>query len=161
MQHLANLTNWEIVTPCNGSLGTSPLNQGKLTIGNLNSSGLSKTLVWTSLPITFIFKSRKEVSLSEVFALFNWSFSNSGLSMVNKSSRYREVTLNMSKGRTVSRLHLCWLRSAWRSQKTFLFSFCLIFSCYSSSLPPPALHDFSAIYLPIFLTFGQMKDNDL
>ena len=55
--------------------------------------------------MTFIFKSRKEVSLSEVFALFNWSsvgyisgicFSNSGLSMVNISSRYREVPLNMS-----------------------------------------------------------------
>ena len=30
-------------------------------------------LVWTSLPITFIFKSRKEVSMSEVFALFSCS----------------------------------------------------------------------------------------
>ena len=53
-----------------------------------------------SLPITFIFKSKKEVSLSEVFALFNCSsagyisgiyFSNSGLSMVNISSRYRGI----------------------------------------------------------------------
>ena len=53
-----------------------------------------------SLPITLILKSKKEVSLSEVFALFNLSsagymsgiyFSNSGLSMVNISSRYREV----------------------------------------------------------------------
>ena len=58
-----------------------------------------------SLPITFIFKSKKEVSLSEVFALFNWNsagyisgicFSNSGLSMVKISSRYREVSLNIS-----------------------------------------------------------------
>ena len=48
-----------------------------------------------SLPITLIFKSKKEVSLSEVFALFNWSsagyisgicFSNSGLSRVKISS---------------------------------------------------------------------------
>ena len=55
--------------------------------------------------ITFIFKSKKEVSLSEVFALFNWSsagymsgicFSNSGLSMVKISSRYRKVSLNIS-----------------------------------------------------------------
>ena len=53
----------------------------------------------------FTFKSRKEVSLSKVFALINWSsvgymlgiyFSNSGLSMMNISSRYREVSLNKS-----------------------------------------------------------------
>ena len=57
-----------------------------------------------SLPITFIFKSKKEVSLSEVFALFKSSagyiseicFSNSGLSIVKISSRYREVLLNIS-----------------------------------------------------------------
>ena len=38
--------------------------QGKieLTIGNLKSTLLLLTLVWTLLPITFIFKSRKEVS---------------------------------------------------------------------------------------------------
>ena len=36
------------------------------------SSRLSLTLVWMSLPKTFIFKSKKEVSLSEAFALFNW-----------------------------------------------------------------------------------------
>ena len=78
-------------------------------------------LVWMSLPITLIFKSKKQVSLSEVFALFNWSsagyisgiyFSNSGLSMVNMSSRYREVSLNMSM-RT-------WRLYLWRSDIKFL-----------------------------------------
>ena len=57
------------------------------------------------LPITFIFKTKKDVSLSEVFALFNWGSlgyisgicsTNSGLSMMNISSRYREVSLNVS-----------------------------------------------------------------
>ena len=33
-------------------------------------------------------------------------------------------------------------------------------SSYSSSLPPTALHDFSAIYHPVFLKVGQMIDND-
>ena len=69
-----------------------------------------------SLPITFIFKSKKEVSLSEVFALLNWSssgyisgvyFSNSGLSMVNILSRYREVSLNTSMR--------SWRLDLWRS----------------------------------------------
>ena len=77
-------------------LGTSPLNHGKLIIGNPKSLRLSSTLLWMSLPITFIFKSKKEVSLSEVFALFDCSsagyisgiyFSKPGLSMVNISSR--------------------------------------------------------------------------
>ena len=58
-----------------------------------------------ALPITLIFKSKKDVSLSEVFALFNCSSlgyisgicsANVGLSMVNISSRYREVSLNLS-----------------------------------------------------------------
>ena len=35
------------------------------------------------------------------------------------------------------------------------------FPSYASSLPPPTLHDFSAIYYPIFFKFGQMIDNDL
>ena len=61
--------------------------------------------MWILLPITYIFKSKKYVSLSEIFALFNWSSlgyisgicsANSVLSMVNISSRYREVSLNMS-----------------------------------------------------------------
>ena len=56
------------------------------------------------LPVAFIFKSKKEFSLSERFAVFNWSyagylsgiwFSKSRLSFVNLSSRYREVSLNM------------------------------------------------------------------
>ena len=38
VQHLANLTKWEIKTPYDGSQGTSPLIQGKLMIGNPTSS---------------------------------------------------------------------------------------------------------------------------
>ena len=41
----------------------------------------------------------------------------------------------------------------------FVFYF-FFFSSYSSSLPPTALHDFSAIYHPIFLKVGQMIDNE-
>ena len=48
MQHLANLTNCEMQIPYD-----SRWNE-------------------TSLSITFIFKSRKEVSLSVVFALLTW-----------------------------------------------------------------------------------------
>ena len=53
----------------------------------------------------YISKTKERISLSEVFALFNWNhtgyisgkcFSNSGFSMLNISSRYREVSLNMS-----------------------------------------------------------------
>ena len=40
------------------------------------------------------------------------------------------------------------------------YFFFFFFSSYSSSLPPTALHDFSAIYHPIFLKVGQMIDND-
>ena len=52
-----------------------------------------------------MFESKKDVSLSEVFALFNCSSlgyisgicsANSGLSMVNISPRYGEVSLNLS-----------------------------------------------------------------
>ena len=58
-----------------------------------------------SLPITLIFKSKNDDPLSEVFALFNCSSlgyisgicsANVGLSMVNVSSRYPEVSLNLS-----------------------------------------------------------------
>ena len=69
VQHLANRTNYEMQIPYDGCLGTSPLNQRKLTIGNPKSSRLSETLVWIWLSITFIFKFKKEVSMSEVFAL--------------------------------------------------------------------------------------------
>ena len=43
-------------------------NNKSWTIGNPKSSRLSLTLVWMLLPITFTLKSKKEVSLSEVFA---------------------------------------------------------------------------------------------
>ena len=76
-----------VVKPVYG-IHTFPL----ATTGNPKSPRLSKTLVWILLPIIFIFKFRKDVSLSEVSSLSSWSsagqisviyFSDSGLSMVN------------------------------------------------------------------------------
>ena len=77
VHHLANLTNSEMKIPNDESLGTSPFNKGKLTIGNPKPSRLLsfKNAGMNVADNDFIFKSRKEVSLSEVhvFALFNWS----------------------------------------------------------------------------------------
>ena len=51
-----------------------------------------------SLPITFIFKSKKEVSLSEVFALFNCSSAGyiSGIYFSNSGGEY--IIVKISRG---------------------------------------------------------------
>ena len=51
----------QMYLPYKMSLGTLPCNQGKKTIGRPKSS-------------RFISKSKTEITSSEVFALFNWSF---------------------------------------------------------------------------------------
>ena len=52
-----------------------------------------------------------------------------------------------------------WLRSAWRSQQTFLFLFCFFFFfiiLFYFSLQPPACCDFSVISQPISMKFGRL-----
>ena len=51
------------------------------------------------------------------------------------------------------------LRSAWRSQQTFLFLFCFFFFfiiLFYFSLQPPACCDFSIISQPISMKFGML-----
>ena len=55
VQHLANRTNWEMSIPYDGSLGTLPLNQRKLTLGNPKSSRLSWTMMWIHVLLPMIF----------------------------------------------------------------------------------------------------------
>ena len=77
---------------------------GKWEINNRKSEVIA-FVVNAGINVTannFLYKSKKEVSFSKLFALFIRSsagyisviyFSNSGLSMMNISSRYREVTI--------------------------------------------------------------------
>ena len=60
-------------TPYEVHRGTSPSRKGKLTISKSKSSRLSLILVETVPLDIHRFKSKKGASVSEEFALFNWS----------------------------------------------------------------------------------------
>ena len=66
-------------TPYEVRRGTSPSRKGKLTISKSKSSRLSYILVETVPLDKHRFKSKKGASVSEEFALFNWSKPRSGL----------------------------------------------------------------------------------
>ena len=72
IQHQTYLTNCETKISYDGSMGTSPINKAELTIGNPKSLRFCECVYeLMSLLITFIFKFKKEVSLSVVFDLTN------------------------------------------------------------------------------------------
>ena len=71
------------------------------------------------------------------------------------------ISLGIDSRRGAFRRHRkgIYLRSAWRSQQTFLFLFCFFFFfiiLFYFSLQPPACCDFSIISQPISMKFGML-----